>query len=60
MANTDKKNDLLNSSMSLGDHLEELRVRIILALLGLVVAMIICLCFGKFIISFIEAPYVMH
>ena len=58
MGVTDNKDDLTNSAMSLGDHLEELRIRVILALAGLGVAMIICLFFGKFIISFIEAPYV--
>jgi sec-independent protein translocase protein TatC len=44
--------------MSLGDHLEELRARLILSLLGLAIALIVCLSFGKFIISFIERPYV--
>ncbi len=58
MTDTGKKNDLLSSSMSLGDHLEELRVRIILALFGLAIAMVVCMFFGKFIISFIERPYV--
>jgi sec-independent protein translocase protein TatC len=43
--------------MSLGDHLEELRVRLILAIIGLVIAVIISLCFGKSIISFLEKPY---
>jgi sec-independent protein translocase protein TatC len=58
MADTGKKNDLLSSSMSLGDHLEELRLRIILALLGLAIAMVVCMFFGKLIIAFIERPYV--
>jgi sec-independent protein translocase protein TatC len=48
----------LDTTMSLGDHLEELRLRLILAILGLVIAVIVCLCFGKFIISFIEKPYI--
>jgi sec-independent protein translocase protein TatC len=43
--------------MSLGDHLEELRMRLILAILGLVVGTIICLFFGRRIIAFIEGPY---
>ena len=34
-------------SMSLGDHLEELRIRMILALAGVVVGLIVCLFFGK-------------
>jgi sec-independent protein translocase protein TatC len=44
--------------MSLGDHLEELRARFILALLGFAVTLVVCLSFGGFIISFIEMPYV--
>jgi len=43
--------------MSLGDHLEELRARLILAILGLVVGTVICLFFGSQIIKFIERPY---
>ncbi|MEK7994935.1 MAG: twin-arginine translocase subunit TatC, partial [Planctomycetota bacterium] len=43
--------------MSLGDHLEELRARLILAITGLVVGTIICLFFGSQIIKFIERPY---
>ena len=43
--------------MSLGDHLEELRARLILAILGLVVGTAICLFFGPEIIRFIERPY---
>ncbi len=57
MASTDKKDDLVNSTMSLGDHLEELRARLILAILGLAVGAIICLFFGKYIIGFIQRPY---
>ena len=51
------KKDLLNSTMSLGDHLEELRMRLLLALAGLAVGAIICLVFGPKIIDFIKAPY---
>ncbi|MBN2589517.1 MAG: twin-arginine translocase subunit TatC [Sedimentisphaerales bacterium] len=43
--------------MSLGDHLEELRVRMLLAIAGLVVATVISLFFGGYIIGFIEKPY---
>ena len=52
-----KKHDPLDSTMSLGDHLEELRARLILAIIGLVIGSIICLCFGTRIIKFIERPY---
>jgi sec-independent protein translocase protein TatC len=47
----------LDTTMSLGDHLEELRIRLILAILGLVVGTIIALSFGRRIIEFIEGPY---
>jgi len=43
--------------MSLGDHLEELRARLILAILGLAVGTIICLIFGPRILAFIQRPY---
>jgi len=52
-----KSLDPLDTTMSLGDHLEELRIRLILAILGLVVGTIICLFFGRRIITFIESPY---
>ncbi|MBN2180719.1 MAG: twin-arginine translocase subunit TatC [Sedimentisphaerales bacterium] len=44
--------------MSLGDHLEELRTRLIYAIIGLVIAVVICLCFGKYIVAFIEKPFI--
>lgn len=47
----------LDSSMSLGDHLEELRGRLILAITGLLIGTGICLLFGTRIIKFIERPY---
>jgi len=43
MGKTRKKKDHLNTTMSLGDHLEELRARLLLALAGMLVAVIICL-----------------
>jgi len=52
-----KPEDPLDTTMSLGDHLEELRARLILAILGLLVGTVICLFFGRRIIQFIEQPY---
>jgi sec-independent protein translocase protein TatC len=49
---------IFNTTMSLGDHLEELRLRLFLALVGIVICAVICLFFGKRIISFIEGPYI--
>ena len=49
--------DPLDTTMSLGDHLEELRARLILAILGLLVGSIVCLFFGKRIIAFIQGPF---
>ncbi len=57
MGDTDKKLDPLDCTMSLGDHLEELRARLILALVGLTLGAIVALVFGKQIIRFIEKPY---
>jgi len=45
------------NEMSLGDHLEDLRRRVILALLGFAVVLIICLFFSKFFLSFMAQPY---
>ena len=47
-----------DTKMSLGEHLEELRVRIIRALLGLVVALGITLWYGDNILNALEAPVV--
>jgi len=57
MGESDKKDDLLDSTMSLGDHLEELRMRMIRALLGLGIGCVLCLVFGRSIIRFMEGPY---
>ncbi|MHC5182652.1 MAG: twin-arginine translocase subunit TatC, partial [Planctomycetota bacterium] len=53
----DKHNEEELPSMSLGDHLEELRIRMILALAGVVLGLIVCLFFGKDLIVFLERPY---
>jgi len=43
--------------MSLGDHLEELRLRLVLAIGGLLVGLVVCLFFGKDLMVFISGPY---
>ena len=53
----EKLPDPLETTMSLGDHLEELRARLILAIIGLVTGTVICLFFGHQIIRFIKRPY---
>ena len=44
--------------MSFGDHLEEFRQRLIHALIGLVVALVVCMVCGKWIFDFLKYPYV--
>jgi len=58
MAAANSKERLPNYTMSLGDHLEELRLRLILAIAGLAVSVIMCLFFGRTIVTFIEIPYI--
>jgi len=58
MGDSKKKADQIDTTMSLGDHLEELRMRLIFALSGLVLGTILCLVFGSKIIAFIEGPYI--
>ncbi len=48
---------LHDKRMSLGDHLEELRRRLFLAMIGLVVSTAGCLFFGRELIQFLSAPY---
>ncbi|MBN2272192.1 MAG: twin-arginine translocase subunit TatC, partial [Sedimentisphaerales bacterium] len=48
---------IVDSTMSLGDHLEELRMRLLLALAGIALAFILCAIFGKHIIAFAKWPY---
>jgi sec-independent protein translocase protein TatC len=44
-------------AMTLGDHLQELRLRLFLAIAGLLIASVICLFFGKAILSLLQKPY---
>jgi len=53
----DEKKEQNLVEMSLGDHLEELRLRIILALLGVGVGLAICLYFAGFFLSLLAKPY---
>ncbi len=57
MGDTKKKLDPSDCTMSLGDHLEELRARLILALAGLTLGAIVALIVGTHIINFIKRPY---
>lgn len=57
-ASSKDRHDIIEESrMSFGDHLEELRRRIILGLVGLVIATLVCLKFGDHIISVLTTPY---
>jgi sec-independent protein translocase protein TatC len=58
MGDTRKKHDPLDSTMSLGDHLEELRMRLLYALGGLIIFAIAAFIFCPKIIAFVERPYV--
>jgi sec-independent protein translocase protein TatC len=44
-------------SMSLGDHLEELRARLILALVGLAVGLVVALFFGNAFLDLLLVPF---
>ena len=56
MTDYDQEEEHMNS-MSLGDHLEELRARLILAIMGLFVGMVVCLFFGKVLIGVMSRPF---
>jgi sec-independent protein translocase protein TatC len=47
----------VESTMTLEEHLEELRIRLILALGGFVIGTVVCVVFGKYILSFMVEPY---
>lgn len=60
-AKTTRNSDRLDrdlTRMSLADHIEELRSRLIKALLGLVLGAAVCLYFGNQILDFIRTPVV--
>lgn len=52
----DKDDPLADSRMSFGDHLEELRSRLIKAIYGLVAGFVICLFLGEEIFGFLAQP----
>lgn len=52
-----KNKEELFATMSLGDHLEELRVRLWLSLIGLFIGLATCMIFGKYLVGVLKAPY---
>jgi sec-independent protein translocase protein TatC len=52
------KEDPEHYRMSIGDHLEELRYRMIFALAGFVVTAAVCLWYGKTVIIYFCAPFI--
>jgi sec-independent protein translocase protein TatC len=54
---TEPNREHLLSSMSLNDHLEELRTRLILALAGLAVGIVIAAFFGRYFVKLLMIPY---
>ena len=55
MDNNEKTEDF--KEMSLGDHLEELRYRLLMVVAGIGFCLVICLCFGKTLLRFMAKPY---
>jgi len=52
-----EKKILPETTMSLGEHLEELRTRLILSIAAIVLCAIGCMFFGGTMIAFLEGPY---
>ncbi|REJ97029.1 MAG: hypothetical protein DWQ29_00360 [Planctomycetota bacterium] len=45
-----------DSTMSFGEHLEELRVHLFKAIVGATIAIVLCLIKGEDIVAFVRAP----
>lgn len=58
--NTELKSDIngVATQMTFSEHLDELRYRLLLALAGLAIGMVLSLIFGAHIIHWLEMPYV--
>lgn len=54
---TEPKREQLLASMSLGDHLDELRARLILAIAGLGVGILVSAFFGQYFVRLLLKPY---
>jgi sec-independent protein translocase protein TatC len=52
----DPEDMFADTRMSFGDHLEDLRAHLWRAVKGFLLAMILSLCFGKYVVVFITAP----
>jgi len=53
-----RRTTLENSQMTFGEHLEELRTRLWLAIGGVAVALVVCLIFGRPLVNFLKAPVI--
>lgn len=53
-----RKEDPEHYRMSIGDHLEELRIRLIFAVIGFIVTAGVCLWYGKTVIIYFCAPFI--
>ena len=57
MHNTNQRQDINDCNMSLGEHLDELRKRLIYGLVGLLICTVLSFMFCPHIIRIIERPY---
>jgi sec-independent protein translocase protein TatC len=45
-----------DAPMSFGDHLDDLRIHLIRALIGLAIGVVVALCFGQHVVNFVRKP----